>query len=122
MAFSKQFLKSLKLFHTYKNSLSTYRGLSYNFFFRGVIKCTQINPTTLFIPCTFRRHYATDHHQPIYSKTTRGSYSKIEQSDIDFFVGVLGKSRVITGAEDDLDGYNVDWLKSVKGKKIGHGS
>lgn len=61
------------------------------------------------------RLYATNPH---YSDISRGPYSKIENSDIEFFIEILEKSRVISGSEDNLDGYNVDWLNSVKGLLI----
>src|SRR5271156_4871677 len=54
------------------------------------------------------------------TKVQRGSYAKLEDSDVAFFRRILGTTRVLTGAEESLDGYNEDWLKSVKGSNLGH--
>ncbi len=44
----------------------------------------------------------------------RGDYAHLASEDIAFFRDLLGKSRVITDSAE-LEGYNVDWLKMVRG-------
>ena len=48
-----------------------------------------------------------------YPGLKRGQFAKIEQGDLDHFRAVLGPDGVLT---DDLDGYNTDWLRTVRGE------
>ncbi|KAF4533517.1 hypothetical protein B566_EDAN001002 [Ephemera danica] len=52
--------------------------------------------------------------QKRYPELKRGSYNKLTDSHINTFEQILGKSKVIT-APDDVDSYNVDWLRTVRG-------
>ena len=45
----------------------------------------------------------------------RGDYSTLQDRDVVYFENLLDKSRVVTDAFD-LEKYNVDWLKSVRGR------
>jgi hypothetical protein len=45
----------------------------------------------------------------------RGSYSTLQDRDVVFFENLLDKTRVVTDPFD-LEKYNVDWLKSVRGR------
>ncbi|XP_046397829.1 D-2-hydroxyglutarate dehydrogenase, mitochondrial [Ischnura elegans] len=49
-----------------------------------------------------------------YSNLKRGKYSSITDKHISFFESILSKSRVLTDAAD-VESYNVDWLKTVRG-------
>lgn len=44
----------------------------------------------------------------------RGNFNKVTDADVNFFTGLLGDNRVIVG-EDELEGYNTDWLGTVRG-------
>ena len=48
-----------------------------------------------------------------YPGLKRGQFANIEQGDLDHFRAVLGSDGVLT---DDLDGYNTDWLRTVRGE------
>lgn len=50
-----------------------------------------------------------------YPHVKRGNFNRVTEKDIDFFKSVLG-SRVLT-EESDVNGFNVDWLKMVRGKR-----
>jgi D-2-hydroxyglutarate dehydrogenase len=43
----------------------------------------------------------------------RGHYAELTEKDIATFESILDKNRVLTG--DDASGYNVDWMRSVRG-------
>ena len=45
----------------------------------------------------------------------RGDYAKVSQNDVDFFSGIIGESHVIC-EDDDIAGYNIDWLRTVRGQ------
>lgn len=47
-------------------------------------------------------------------KVDRGPYANLSDKDVSFFTSLLGQSRVITDP-DDCYGYNVDWIKMVRG-------
>ncbi|KAG1653221.1 D-2-hydroxyglutarate dehydrogenase, mitochondrial [Nymphon striatum] len=49
-----------------------------------------------------------------YSHVKRKSYSKVEDSDINYFKNFLGNQAVITD-KDDLLAYNTDWLRTCRG-------
>ncbi|XP_076035373.1 D-2-hydroxyglutaric acid dehydrogenase [Oratosquilla oratoria] len=44
----------------------------------------------------------------------RGDFSQINPRDIEYFRGLLDSHRVIT-EENELEGYNTDWLRTVRG-------
>lgn len=44
----------------------------------------------------------------------RGKYAEITNKDVSHFESILDKNRVLTG--DDTLGYNIDWLRSVRGQ------
>jgi len=46
----------------------------------------------------------------------RGSYGKVDSTDVEYFKNLLGVNNFITGEE--VKSYNEDWLKSVSGKYI----
>ncbi|XP_034947769.1 D-2-hydroxyglutarate dehydrogenase, mitochondrial [Chelonus insularis] len=48
-------------------------------------------------------------------KVKRGPYDEITGTHVKFFEQLLGQSRVITDPTE-CDGYNVDWVKTVRGK------
>lgn len=49
-----------------------------------------------------------------FSNLKRGSYAMVNSTDVDYFNTILGANNLITGEE--VQSYNVDWLKSVSGK------
>ncbi|KAK4880290.1 hypothetical protein RN001_008436 [Aquatica leii] len=63
------------------------------------IRCLQLTP---------------DYTQNSY-KVTRGNYNLLKDRHVDFFQSLLGKERVLMD-ENDLERYNVDWYKQVRGK------
>lgn len=46
----------------------------------------------------------------------RGNFATLQPDDIAFFRATLGENRVLT-EESDVEGYNVDWLRIVRGNK-----
>ena len=48
----------------------------------------------------------------------RGPFSQVTDADISVFERLV-PGRVVTG-QDDLEGYNTDWLKTVRGKSGQH--
>ena len=48
-----------------------------------------------------------------YPGLKRGQFSNVEERDLDHFRAVLGPDNVLT---DDLEGYNTDWLRTVRGE------
>lgn len=48
-----------------------------------------------------------------YPNLKRGQYSNLKKEDLQFFEKLLGSNRVLT---EDLDFYNTDWIKTVKGQ------
>lgn len=46
---------------------------------------------------------------------SRGKYAELTDEDLSVFRSVLGKENVVTNS-DDLEGYNVDWLKICRGE------
>lgn len=49
-----------------------------------------------------------------YPQVKRGSFSKLEQTHLQFFRDLLGSNRVITD-EDECQSFNIDWIKNVRG-------
>ena len=47
-----------------------------------------------------------------YPHLKRGPFSQLTDSDVTHFSQLLGAERVLT---EDLDGYNTDWMRSVRG-------
>lgn len=43
----------------------------------------------------------------------RGKFADLTENDISHFESILDKNRVLRG--DDAQGYNVDWMRSVRG-------
>lgn len=52
-----------------------------------------------------------------YPHVKRGSFSALQDKDVQYFEGLLNKNQIITDAEEVLS-YNSDWLKSVCGKPL----
>ena len=50
-----------------------------------------------------------------YPEVKRGNYVILEENDVKFFESILGSNRVLT-EEEDLGGYNTDWLGTVRGQ------
>ena len=50
-----------------------------------------------------------------YPNVKRGQYGSITEADLKFFESVLGSNRVITDPSE-LEGYNTDWLNTVRGQ------
>ncbi|XP_065364748.1 D-2-hydroxyglutarate dehydrogenase, mitochondrial [Calliphora vicina] len=48
-------------------------------------------------------------------KIKRGNYAELSGKDVTFFESLLGTTNVLKDGEDDLQGYNVDFLRSVRG-------
>jgi len=46
----------------------------------------------------------------------RGDFSTLTDSDLGVFEGILGKDRILTDPSD-LELHNLDWIRSVRGKK-----
>ena len=47
-----------------------------------------------------------------YPGVTRGNFSVLKDKDIQFFESIVSSTNVL---QSDLDGYNTDWLKTVRG-------
>ena len=61
------------------------------------------------------RNYSTEFTSVRYPDIKRGNYAKVSEEDVNFFRDLLpGDGRVLT-AEDDVEGYNIDWLGIVRG-------
>lgn len=45
----------------------------------------------------------------------RGNYAELNDKDVTFFESLIGNGNVLKAGEDDLQGYNVDFLRSVRG-------
>ncbi|GFR02028.1 d-2-hydroxyglutarate dehydrogenase, mitochondrial, partial [Trichonephila clavata] len=54
-------------------------------------------------------------HKSKLSSVARGKFNILTSKDIEFFCSLLGSSGIIQNVEE-LDSYNVDWMKSHKGK------
>lgn len=52
-----------------------------------------------------------------YPYVKRGNYNELNNKHIQFFEGLLGKDRVLTDP-NDVQPYNVDWIKMVCGKLL----
>lgn len=50
-------------------------------------------------------------------KVERGPYATLTDSHVNFFTNLLDQNRVITDP-DECEGYNVDWVKMVRGEYI----
>ena len=50
-------------------------------------------------------------------KVERGPYAALTDSHVSFFNNLLDHNRVITDP-DECEGFNVDWVKMVRGKEI----
>ena len=48
----------------------------------------------------------------------RGRYANLTEKDVDVFKGILSSDGQVLTGSDDLEGYNVDWLKTVRGDYI----
>lgn len=46
----------------------------------------------------------------------RGAYAALSNTHVSFFENLLGKNRTITDV-DGCDAYNIDWIKTVRGKQ-----
>ena len=51
-----------------------------------------------------------------YPQVSRGQYSQVTSDDVAYFRSVLPADGQVLTAEDDLEGYNVDWLQTVRGR------
>lgn len=51
-----------------------------------------------------------------YPQLKRGNYSKLSEKHLGFFQSFLSPHQVLTEA-NDVAGYNVDWMNSVRGEK-----
>lgn len=65
----------------------------------------------LRLPVRFAHSYFTSDVYPV----TRGKFSKLETSDIDYFKSVLSPQDVVTDKKV-LDAANVDWMQKYRGK------
>ena len=52
-----------------------------------------------------------------YPNLKRGNYSKLSEKNVNFFQSILEPHQVITDPYD-VNGYNVDWLNTVRGLKF----
>jgi hypothetical protein len=61
------------------------------------------------------------HSKPNFTKNNyniiRGNYSHVEEEHLYYFRKLLGETRIVTDLSD-LEKYNVDWHKSLRGIKI----
>lgn len=68
------------------------------------------------------RYYATGGARPeltsIRYKMQRGPYATITDADVRFFDSLLGSSRLIMDP-DECESYNIDFPKTVRGKREG---
>lgn len=48
-------------------------------------------------------------------KVRRGDYGELNSKDVTFFESLIGNTNILKDGEDDLIGYNVDFLRSVRG-------
>lgn len=63
--------------------------------------------------------YATTSAKPDFTSerynVKRGPFGEISNDHVNFFGKLLGTNRIITDPEE-CDGYNIDWIKMVRGK------
>lgn len=53
-----------------------------------------------------------------YPKVHRGQFASLSPSDVDFFEKLMpGQGRVLSHPDDDIAGYNRDWIRSVRGNR-----
>ena len=50
-----------------------------------------------------------------YPHVKRGNYATITDTDVAFFRGLMPEEGRVLTAVDDVQGYNVDWLRTVRG-------
>jgi len=50
-----------------------------------------------------------------YPNVKRGDFAILQESDVKFFESIIGANRILT-QEDELNGYNTDWLNTVRGQ------
>lgn len=50
-----------------------------------------------------------------YPLLKRGNYSFLSDRHLGFFQSILSAHQVLTDELNDLSGYNVDWMRSVRG-------
>ena len=84
---------------------------------RGLIR----NRTRDWVKCEtyiFGGRNASTHTKPEFTSVRynveRGPYANLSDKDVTYFTGLLGQSRVITDP-DECYGYNVDWIKTMRG-------
>ncbi|XP_058976930.1 D-2-hydroxyglutarate dehydrogenase, mitochondrial [Musca domestica] len=46
----------------------------------------------------------------------RGNYAELNGKDVSFFESLIGPTNILQDSTDDLQGYNVDFLRSVRGR------
>ncbi|XP_075157151.1 D-2-hydroxyglutarate dehydrogenase, mitochondrial-like [Haematobia irritans] len=52
---------------------------------------------------------------PIRHNVKRGNYGELQDKDVGFFESLIGSTNILQDGQDDLQGYNVDCLRSVRG-------
>ena len=52
-----------------------------------------------------------------YPHIQRGNYASVTTDDVDFFNAVLKSPSAVLTNHEELDGYNTDWMKTVRGDK-----
>jgi hypothetical protein len=50
-----------------------------------------------------------------YPHLKRGPYSRLNDSDVNFFKGLLSSPGQVLTDDDELDAYNIDWMHIYKG-------
>lgn len=99
-----------------------FRTLSWNTFaMRGVLMSILLRCNEITARCPRKivgRYYATGAKPELTSiryKTRRGPYAMVTDADVRFFDSLLGSNRLITDP-DECESYNIDFMKSVRGK------
>ncbi|XP_044730727.1 D-2-hydroxyglutarate dehydrogenase, mitochondrial isoform X3 [Chrysoperla carnea] len=75
-------------------------------------------PTTYLPQYKQKAFYSSDPSLPELTKdrygVKRGDYSQLNDDHIKYFTQLLGETRVLTD-EDEVQSYNVDWIKNCRG-------
>uniref|UniRef100_A0A1I8P1Z4 D-2-hydroxyglutarate dehydrogenase, mitochondrial n=1 Tax=Stomoxys calcitrans TaxID=35570 RepID=A0A1I8P1Z4_STOCA len=72
--------------------------------------------SSCFLPtfCTYKTSAIPELTQVRY-KIKRGNYGELQDKDVTFFESLIGATNILQDCQDDLHGYNVDFLRSVRG-------
>lgn len=73
--------------------------------------CANLWHSSSFRPANYSSHAALTKDR---YKVQRGKYASLTDKDVRVFEEIVGKTRILTD-DADVEAYNVDWLRSVRG-------